>query len=297
MVSSIGKKIVKAIASPQLAINVISIKIRQKFGVKEFVAASENRSESEGGLYVAFVQRAISSYKVFANFKRHPSYQQILEHVDQAGGQAYLDIIKTEYPHLLSLIDAFKDNDIVGNPITFPYPETGRISPSTLRYIKVTGDLEKFFGKDLGEKIVEIGVGYGGQLLINDRLFKITEYHLFDLPPVLCLVSKYLESHILNTSYVLNTLNQCNGNDTYDLVISNYAFSELPSQLQLMYIKKVLSKAQKGYLIMNSGLESSAYKSKHLSLDQLRALLPPFQVLSETPETAFGNYVIVWGQQ
>ena len=39
----------------------------------------------------------------------------------------------------------FKQNDFWGNPRMFNYPETGIISPSTLRYINVYEDLLKLF--------------------------------------------------------------------------------------------------------------------------------------------------------
>jgi len=161
--------------------------------------------------------------------------------------------------------------------------------------MKVASDLKKYFGLNIGERIAEIGVGYGGQLFINDQIFNVNECHLFDLPPVLDLVSKYLESFILNCSYRTTTINQCSGNSSYDLVISNYAFSELPSHLQKAYIKKVISKSSKGYLTMNTGLENHATEIDHLKIDELRALLPPFEIVAETPMTSPGNYIIIWG--
>jgi hypothetical protein len=39
----------------------------------------------------------------------------------------------------------------------------------------------------------------------------------------------------------------------FELAISNYAFSELPKVLQLRYITKVLSRAERLYMTMNSG--------------------------------------------
>ena len=295
MPSSFPQKVIKGLKHPGSAMNFLKWRFSQNFGSREFVAEEHNRSESEGGLYVAFVQRAVQHYKVFRNFKRHPSYQAVLEHVNAEDGGKYLDIVRSQSPQILSLVEKCKDNDLIGNPITHSYPQIGKISPTTLRYMKVASDLQKHFGDNLGRKIVEIGVGYGGQLLVNDRLFNIGEYHLYDLPPVLNLVSKYLESFILNCSYRLATLNQSSGNDVFDLVISNYAFSELPSQLQRIYIKKIISKASKGYLTMNSGMGNSRHTSSRLSINELRELLPPFDIFEEIPKTSPDNYIIVWG--
>ena len=101
---------------------------------------------------------------------------------------------------------------------------------------------------------------------------------MFDLPPVLKLASKYLESHVLNSAYRLCTLNQSDGSEAYDLVISNYAFSELPSGVQTKYIEKVMLKSRRGYLTMNSGTKMSLFAKDHLLIEQLRAVLPPFEV-------------------
>jgi phospholipid N-methyltransferase len=115
--------------------------------------------------------------------------------------------------------------------------------------------------------------------------------------PVLKLAQRYLEAHILNCSYKKCTLNQNSGKEYYDLVISNYAFSELPSKMQCKYIEKILSKANRGYLTMNSGLASSAFCGNFLSVDELRERLPPFEVFEENPLTFPNNYVIVWGHK
>jgi hypothetical protein len=102
-----------------------------------------------------------------------------------------------------------------------------------------------------------------------------------------------LEGHVLNGLYKTCTLNKHNGQQQYDLVISNYAFSELPLQLQEKYIFKILKNSQRGYLTMNSGMSSSTFKGNFLSIDKLKEFLPEIQIKKEEPETANGNYVIV----
>jgi len=125
----------------------------------------------------------------------------------------------------------------------------------------------------------------------------LSQYDLFDLPPILVLNSKYLESHILKSAYQTYTLNQHRGDVNYDLVISNYAFSELPSSLQEMYIKKIFSKSKKGYLTMNSGKSDSAFQVDKLSISDLEQQLPEFEIFPELPLTHPGNYIIVWGHK
>jgi hypothetical protein len=72
-------------------------------------------------------------------------------------------------------MERFKINDLVGSPTTYVYHRFGRISPSTLRYVKVASDLRRLFGDLTGAKVAEIGVGYGGQLLVLDQIFTHVE--------------------------------------------------------------------------------------------------------------------------
>lgn len=290
-------KFLKAINNPTRALNILKGKIYSKLSRVDFVGAIGNRSVSDKGPYVASVQKALSNYKNFTKFKLDPRYQAILEHCSQEQGKAYLEIIKTESPALITNIDIFKENDFIGGATTYEYKDIGAISPSTLRYLKVASDIKNMFGETIGDRIAEIGVGYGGQLLIADKVLKFNQYDLFDLPPVLNLTSKYIESHTLNSAYYTTSLNQHRGDVEYDLVISNYAFSELPSKLQLRYIEKILSKSKRGYLTMNSGKENSAFKEDRLSLADLKKHLPSFEILEERPLTAKDNYIIVWGRR
>lgn len=260
-----------------------------------FIGSKKNRSNSDNGSYISSVLEATESYSAFSRFKKDPRYQAILEHTTFEQGLAYLNIIKLENPQLLDNINSFKDNDLIGGSTTLDYEQVGSISPSTLRYLKVTSDLLKLFGDMENFRIAEIGVGYGGQLLTSDKVLKFKQYDLFDLPPVLKLASMYIESFNLRSAYKTTTLNQHCGSIEYDLVLSNYSFSELPAELQLSYIRKVLLKAKRGYLTMNTGKTVASQDNNKLTLDDLLQKLPGLQVLEERPLTNPNNYVLVWG--
>lgn len=292
---SYASKIAKAANNPKLAVNILKGKLIASFASKEFVGERLNRSDSDNGLYVKCVEAANRDYKIFQNFKQHPHYQSVLEHVTKEQGKLYLDIIQRNSPELYRRIKDFKVNDLVGNPTVFDYGEPiGRIAPSTLRYVKVLSDLIRIFG-DLNQfRIAEIGVGYGGQILLIDKVFTC-RFYLFDLRPVIELSSKYLEAHVLDGSYRPCTLNKHDGRAEFDLVISNYAFSELPSHLQDKYIQKVLSRAKRGYITMNSGFKNEPRTIGKLSFDALKERLPNFDVIKEEPLTSANNYIIIWG--
>jgi len=261
----------------------------------EFIGSKQNRSISDDGEYVEAVLKAVYDYEAFTRFKQDLRYTRVLEHLSAQQGGLFLEIILADSPDLVARIIDFKKNDLEGGATTYPYEGIGEISPSTLRYVKIASDLRKIFGETAFWNVAEIGIGYGGQPLVLDEIFKFNGYHLFDLLPLLKLPSRYLECHVLNNSYRLFTLNRHDGLADYDLAIINYAFSELPSRLQIKYIDKIFSRSRRGCLTMNSGLENFVYKDDKLSLLELRARLPKFEVIEERPLTGLNNYIIVWG--
>ena len=118
---------------------------------------------------------------------------------------------------------------------------------------------------------------------------------MVDLHEVTKLIEKYLECYLLNSSYETKTINKISQENSWDLVISNYAFSELPSETQYNYINKILLKSKNGYMTMNSGVGASAFKKNHLSLKEITNLIPNIKIIAEEPLTFKDNYIIVWG--
>lgn len=259
-----------------------------------FANQAGNRSDSDDGEYIKSVNRALASSRAFNQFKRSPAYRHILEHVTPEQGAQYLDILESRNDTLLSeALSTVLRTDDQGKPIKTKYPNFEQpLSPTTLRYVKVASDCLHLFGKDL-KHIAEIGCGYGGQCLVNDKLLNYQFATLFDLPLVNKLIKRYLDTHLMQGAFEVATINERNPK-TYDLVISNYAFSELPQALQNLYIDKVLAKAKRGYLTMNSGI-GGAHDQGKLSLAALKEKLPAFECITETPITSEFNYIIIWG--
>jgi putative sugar O-methyltransferase len=291
---SFGKRIAKSVSKFFHDPDYLKRKLLRQKDVKDYVSQA-NRSISDNGRYIRIIKAAVRDPAVFSQFKLQPDYREILEHVTPELGQDYLDIIRKQSPDFVRRVDRFKINDQMGSPLLHDYAGIGTISPSTLRYMKVASDLELYFGDLTGAKIAEIGVGYGGQCLVYDQVTSFRDYHLYDLAPVLDLVAQYLECHLMNGAYKISTLNRNDGNEEYDLVISNYAFSELPVNLQRKYIEKILSRSKRGYLTMNSGRDASG--KDRLSLEQLGTLLPAFEVIAERPITGPDNYILLWGHR
>lgn len=251
-------------------------------------------SDSQLTNYERFVQKTLLHNSYFLKFRRKYMCRQIIETVEPVTGDAYLKKIMLLNPSYRTLMDEFKKNDSVGKPLTYNYPLTGPISPTTLRYISVAAELECLFGSLNEFKIAEIGCGYGGQLRILDSLYKIDEYHLYDIDVVQVLASKYLSNFNLRTK-VFQARELPNNILEFDLVISNYAFSELPKFLQVNYMQEVILKSKRGYMTMNTGKKNSTGRSKgKYILEEIIDLIPNLRVLPETPLTGVDNYLLVW---
>ena len=179
----------------------------------------------------------------------------------------------------------------MGTPKIYEYPGVGKISPSTLRYVKVYGDLISLFKNLDGLKICEIGVGYGGQCRIINNSSCPSTYSLVDIKPGLMLSQTYLDKFSLNSVLEYKTMNELESKN-YDLLISNYAFTELPRYIQDNYLKKIILNSTKGYITYNdiSPGNFNSYKK-----EELLTMIQNSRIIEETPLTHKSNCIIVWG--
>ena len=194
---------------------------------------------------------AVENDDIFNKFKKDPRYTAILEHVSIEQGKLYAQDI-LDYDIDSDLISSFKDNDIVGGSSTFNYGEPfGRISPSTLRYIQNALDISYFFGEGELNKIVEIGGGYGGLCKTINCLCDFGEYHIYDMDAASKLQKKYLSYFEIYGKVVHHS--EPEKLEDIDLVISNYAYSELGEKLQDLYYNNIIKNSKKVYMILNKG--------------------------------------------
>ena len=243
------------------------------------------KSLSDSGNYVELCHRASWNNETFNSFRSNSFYNEILEHVSYEQGMEYLQNIPC-----LDHFEEFKKNDLYGGPRVYAYPEIGNISPTTLRYIKILYDIEKKFGSLKNYRLCEIGVGYGGQCRLCCQYFDISEYVLLDLPPVLDLAKRYLSLFPIKTALKFTTLNESPGNQEFDLLISNYAFSEISRDIQQVYMEKIIRKARCGYIIYNEISSRLNFYSK----DEILSAIPNSIECPEVPLTNPRNCVIVW---
>lgn len=235
--------------------------------------------------YLKVCKDAALNDEVFKNFKRHPDYVPILEHVNHEQGLGYIAEIKRIAPNYLSIASIFVNNDKIGNPNIYYFEEIGlRISPTTLRYIKVLADTMSLFGDLDNMNIVEIGGGYGGQCKIINALYSPKSYTLIDIPEVLALCSKYLKDY---KNVILRNTDD-SSEIHYDLCISNYAFTEIGREYQTFYADKIIKNSERGYITCNF------IANDNFTKDEILALKPNYIVYEEKPLTGDGNLIYTW---
>ena len=197
--------------------------------------------------YLNVCNYAANSDEFFKQFKSHPAYRHVLEHVSYEEGKEYLKEIDIDY---LDKLDEVKENDSLGSPVIYEYPSVGEISPTTIRYIKNTSDIINKFGNSF-DSIVEIGGGYGGLCKVLSSFIKFEQYLLLDLEECNLLSRKYLSHFNLPTlSYRSEEIDEIDEN--FDLLISNYAFSECHKEVQQDYIERFIKKSNNFYIMHNN---------------------------------------------
>ena len=260
-------------------------RVRNAWNRRTFVT-----SLSDNGRYPQVCLDATNDVATFRQFRRIRNYLAILEHVTEEDGAAYLGHVKRR-PELAAALDRFRANDRHGMPRTFEYPPHGRFSPTTLRYVKVLGDLLDRFGPLEGLSVCEIGVGYGGQCRVVSEWCRPAEYCLVDLRPALGLAERYLDQYVLSMPVEYRTLNTLRARD-WDLVVSNYALTEMPREVQDAYMEKVVLRARRGYVTYNE-INPGSFRS--LKADELLGAIPGSARSPEEPLTHPGNCIITWG--
>lgn len=250
-------------------------------------------SDSEQYGYTPFCEKAAKNDNVFRNFRHNRVYREIVEDVGYDIGESCWNIIRTKKVSERVLNECWK-NDLVGGAETYYYDGLKRpVAPATMRYVKIMLEIRELFGKV--ENVVEIGVGYGGQSRLICRFNPVHSYSLVDIPQALGVSRKYLshffaEKKMARYSFVDGT--SLNGIMDSDLVISNYAFSELCREVQDVYLNNIIKYAKKGYITWN---ELSHTRLDGYSLEEICEKIPGSRIMEEVPLSAEGNKVIVWG--
>ena len=203
--------------------------------------------------YIHACNRAVHDNSFFNIFKRDYHYTLILEHVSREESELFVSEMKNPDQLTPLQISQFRENDVYGGANIQTYDRFGHMSPSTIRYIKQSLDLNYQFDLSKVKNIVEIGGGYGGLCKTLSVMCDFDSYTILDLPASAMLAEKYL-SKFPNLDGRISAVpfTQFEGLETeVYLVISNYAFSECSRRIQQFYLDTVISKAQSFYMAYN----------------------------------------------
>ncbi len=266
---------------------------RKKLWSLENEGAPKGRdsSVSDSAAYLQIISSAAFNDDSFARFRSNREYRQILEHVSKSQGYEYLREIELGTSEIKEMIAKVGFLNTCGLPLVYFYPRLGFLSPTTLRYCKVYEELNRFFPNIAKMNIVEIGGGFGGQAAVLRKLSGFKSYTIYDLPEVHQLQSKFLKA-CNSDSGVVYADGRVPPSGNFDLVISNYAVSELKRELQDAYFENVVKSCTHGYLTWNL---ISQNRLGGLSVDEVLQYVPSANVTEESPLTDEGNVLITWG--
>jgi putative sugar O-methyltransferase len=203
--------------------------------------------------YLEICRRAVEDDEIFAKFKSIQGYKNILEHVTPRQGHEYLEIaMAMSEDALIENIDQFKENDEIGTPDKFSYDKIGKISPTTIRYIKNVFEMATLLQDTAVSRVVEVGGGYGGLCKTLSVVCNFDEYILVDLPEAVEVQRKYLSCFPeLFAKCKFISCDDLEEIKDVDLFISNYALSECDYDTQVNYYDKLVSNSKFAYIIYN----------------------------------------------
>tara|TARA_B100001250_G_C19667664_1_gene730014 strand:- start:47 stop:865 length:819 start_codon:yes stop_codon:yes gene_type:complete len=242
------------------------------------------KSVSDNGEYPKFCRDASKDEEIFQTFRVNPQYMKILEHVSEDLAKKYFYNIKESFGlSNKEIYEICKKLDNPGSPKLMKIVDNMPfISASALRYLSTGLQIDKLVKNKNLNNVIEIGAGYGGQAIILNDILKIDNYTFVDLKDVNLLIKKFTSHFDLNFQSKFLTLDD-KFEKEYDLVISNYSFSELPRRLQDVALNKIILNSSRGFMIMNSDSFNKNYN--FYSKKEILEKIPSSKAELEIPNT------------
>ena len=210
------------------------------YKIIEYLKSDFKLSRSSNKNYPEYCKIASEDNELFQNFRNNSSYTSVLEHVSPELSKEYYQALKNLNYSDDYIYSICKILDQPGNPRKFKVSNSiSELTGSSLRYLYTGLDIKNKLNLNKMINVVEIGAGYGGQSVILDKILPIKNYFYVDLQEVNQLIDRFVSNFNLNFNYTFNTLeDKFDYDQEFDLVISNYAFSELPRNLQNFALNK-----------------------------------------------------------
>lgn len=250
----------------------------------------QKSTTGNSGPYREVCREAALNNAVFQGFRSNKAYFDAVE-CGQAG--EFADYIrKHATSKTLSLMPQFRKLDMVGRPIRNDISGFGQFSGTTLRYVLFADHISRLFNLPKNYTVAEVGAGFGGQAYILSKLLPFSKYYIFDLPEPEMLINKMMSTLGVKNVSCLNSYAELPVKEI-DLFISNYALTECDLDTQIDYIKRVVSKAKRGYIMFN---DTNLFA--HLTLSDFVELFKSYGIQAQIhPEPVFsytGNALITW---
>lgn len=188
-------------------------------------------------------------------FRRDRAVRDVVETLGPSDGRYHARRIRAIAAGLLAdarvrLVDSW------GDPVRWPALLLGTpaaFSPTTLRYLSHALWLRHCGLVKPGGTVVEIGVGFGGLAAMN-AIVSGARTVLVDLPEVAKAALRMLDEVALAGHGVLAGAAELP--DEY-CVVSNYAFTELASDLQDQYLQNFMKGSSHGMIVSNTAVFAS----------------------------------------
>jgi hypothetical protein len=188
------------------------------------------------------------------NFRRERAVREVVETLAPSDGRYHAARIRRIAPELLE-DPRVRAVDAWGDPVRWPRLLLGTpapFSPTTLRYLSHALWLRDEGLVQRNGIIVEIGVGFGGLAAMN-AIVSGARTVLVDLPPVTQAALRMMQETGLAE---FATPTEERGPSGEFCVVSNYAFTELTTELQDHYIGRYLGNSSSGMIVSNANVFS-----------------------------------------
>lgn len=195
-----------------------------------------------------------------AKYRRNSAVREIVETVGPVDGRFYANLIRRWDAAWLA-DSRVRHIDNWGDPIRWPgilLDTPSAFSPTTLRYLATALWLRRNDHFSPNSEILEIGVGFGGLAAMNALVSGATSA-LIDLPQVERAAMRMLaEVGLVDHGCLSEGYNHTKAH----YIISNYAFTELNSEIQKHYFEKYIKPSEHGMIISNSGVFASSINGR-----------------------------------
>jgi len=205
-------------------------------------------------------------------------------------GLEYLKVIQRDYPDLMRYSSFFQTMDSVIGAKTHNYSVVGKVSPSTLRYVKIAGDLIKDYDKNLKDmKIIEIG----GNGVLARILSEVAGYSTFTVIVDGTNIEEVKKNSPLLGASIFSYLYEkdLKKDANFDLAITHVGQINLTSVYERKLIDRIFKASKKGYIFYKNGTNDSFIGDVIFSLNanQKRG-----SIVKDEPSFQYRNLKLRW---